>query len=92
MLCVDVLATKLQTTVTEECRSLVGRGVIDNQTVELVKPQTFMNLSGEAVKCLAAKDDRSVDRLIVISDDLADPVGDHTRQAERHARWAEQPG
>ena len=73
---VDVLATKLQTTVKrEECRSLVGRGVIDNQTVELVKPQTFMNLSGEAVKCLAAKDDRSVDRLIVISDDLAIPLG-----------------
>jgi len=73
---VDVLATKLQTMVKrEECRSLVGRGVIDNQTVELVKPQTFMNLSGEAVKCLAAKDDRSVDRLIVISDDLAIPLG-----------------
>jgi len=73
---VDVLATKLQTTVKrEECRSLVGRGVIDNQTVELAKPQTFMNLSGEAVKCLAAKDDRSVERLIVISDDLAIPFG-----------------
>ena len=73
---VDVLAARLQTTVKrEECRALVGRGVIDNQTVELVKPQTFMNLSGEAVKCLAAKDERSVERCIIISDDLATPLG-----------------
>lgn len=69
---IDVLASRMQTTVKrEECRALIGRGEIDNQTVELGKPQTYMNLSGEAVKCLLAKDDRSVDKLIVISDDLA---------------------
>ena len=73
---VDLLASRLQTTVKrEECRSLVGRGEIDNRTVELVKPQTFMNLSGEAVKGLLVKEQRSVERLIVISDDLALPLG-----------------
>ena len=73
---IDVLAGRMQTTVKrDECRSLIGRGTIDNQTVELAKPQTFMNLSGEAVKCLLAKDERSVERLIVISDDLAIPFG-----------------
>ncbi len=73
---VDVLANRMQTTVKRnECRSLIGRGIIDNQTVELAKPQTYMNLSGEAVKCLLAKDERSVERLIVISDDLALPLG-----------------
>lgn len=73
---VDVLAERLQTTVKrEECRALVGRGIIDNQTVELTKPQTFMNLSGESVKCLLVKEERSVERLIVISDDLAIPLG-----------------
>jgi len=71
---VDLLATQMQTQVKrEECRSLIGRGTIDNQTVELAKPQTYMNLSGEAVNCLLAKDERSVERLIVISDDLALP-------------------
>ncbi len=59
----------------EECRSLVGRAEIENQTVELVKPQTYMNLSGEAVSCLLQKEERSVERLIVISDDLALPFG-----------------
>lgn len=59
----------------DECRALLGRSVIENQTVELAKPQTFMNLSGEAVSCLLAKPDRSVEKLIVISDDLALPLG-----------------
>ena len=73
---VDLLATELQTRVSrDECRSLIGRGVIDNRTVELVKPQTFMNLSGESVSCLLAKENRSAEKLIVISDDLALPFG-----------------
>ena len=73
---VDVLANRLQTRVSrDECRALIGRGIIDNQTVELAKPQTFMNLSGESVACLIAKEPRSVEKLIVISDDLAIPFG-----------------
>ena len=73
---IDKLAQKIQTQVRrEECRALIGHGEIENQTVELVKPQTFMNLSGEAVSCLVRKSDRSVEKLIVISDDLALPFG-----------------
>lgn len=73
---VDVLATRLQTAVKRnECRSLIGPSVIENAKVELVKPQTFMNLSGDAVSCLLEKDERSLERLIVISDDLALPFG-----------------
>ena len=73
---VDLLASRLQTQIKrDECRSLIGRGIIDNQTVELAKPQTYMNLSGEAVSGLIAKDDRSVEKLIVVSDDLALPFG-----------------
>lgn len=59
----------------DECRSLVGRFTAYGQTVELVKPQTYMNLSGEAVSCLLRKPDRDVSKLIVISDDLALPLG-----------------
>lgn len=73
---VDLLASQSRTQVKRnECGSLIGRGVIENLTVELAKPQTYMNLSGEAVKGLLAKDERSVERLIVISDDLALPIG-----------------
>ena len=73
---IDLLGARLQTQVKrDECRALVGRAEIDNQIVELVKPQTYMNLSGDAVTGLIAKGDRSVERLIVISDDLAIPYG-----------------
>ena len=73
---IDQLAEKSRSQVKrEECRSLVGRAEIENQSVELVKPQTYMNLSGEAVSCLLKKPDRSIERLIVISDDLALPFG-----------------
>lgn len=73
---IDLLARENQTQVKrDECRSLVGRAQIAGQTAELVKPQTFMNLSGEAVSCLLKKGERAAQRLIVITDDLALPVG-----------------
>ncbi len=73
---VDELADRFGASVKrEECRSLVGRAAINGETAELVKPQTFMNLSGEAVKCLASKPGRDLKRLIVIVDDLALPLG-----------------
>ena len=73
---VDRLAREAQTQIKrDECRALIGRAVIENTTVELAKPQTFMNLSGESVSCLLSKPDRAVGNLIVISDDLALPLG-----------------
>jgi len=62
----------------KECRALVGRAELAGRKVELVKPQTFMNLSGESVSCLVAKqEDRAaaIKSLVVISDDLALPFG-----------------
>jgi peptidyl-tRNA hydrolase, PTH1 family len=73
---IDLLARQAQTQVKRtECRALIGHGEIENQAVELVKPRTFMNLSGEAVSCLLRKDNRSSEKLIVIVDDLAIPFG-----------------
>lgn len=73
---IDKLAREFQTQVKrEECRALIGRAEIENETVELVKPQTFMNLSGEAVSCLLRKENRSRENLIIIVDDLALPLG-----------------
>lgn len=73
---VDWLAREVQTQVKrEECRALIGRGTIENEQTELVKPQTFMNLSGESINCLLKKENRSAKKLIVIVDDLALPFG-----------------
>ena len=61
----------------KECQALVAHAELENCAVKLVKPQTFMNLSGEAVGCLLAKHklERPGENLIVISDDLALPFG-----------------
>ena len=60
-----------------ECQALVGRGEVEGAPVKLVKPQTFMNLSGSTVSCLLAKHKLPEPgrHLIVISDDLALPFG-----------------
>lgn len=74
---IDKLAAEAGATVKRrDCRALIGSAVIENQRVRLVKPQTFMNLSGETVACLLAKEEPdSSNSLIVISDDLALPFG-----------------
>jgi PTH1 family peptidyl-tRNA hydrolase len=75
---IDKLSTEAGIDVTRrECQSIVGRGEIEDVAVKLVKPQTYMNLSGEAVGCLVAKHKLIPpgENLIVISDDLALPFG-----------------
>ena len=77
-LLVDKLAADAGVTVKRrECRSLVGSVAIEGRRSKLVKPQTFMNLSGEALACLIAKDELAEvgTSLIFISDDLALPFG-----------------
>lgn len=60
----------------KEHKGLVGKGVIEGHKVMLVKPQTFMNLSGECVIELAEYygiDPKT--ELIVISDDVTLSTG-----------------
>ncbi|MGB8507161.1 MAG: aminoacyl-tRNA hydrolase [Pyrinomonadaceae bacterium] len=60
-----------------ECRALVGRVELEGRRVELAKPQTYMNLSGESVACLLRKREslHAASDLLVISDDIAIPFG-----------------
>jgi PTH1 family peptidyl-tRNA hydrolase len=54
----------------KRAESLWGRGVIAGDPVILVKPQTFMNRSGEAVAALMRYFSLSPEHLVVIQDDL----------------------
>lgn len=73
---VDLLADEFHTSIKRtECRSLVGQVEFENQIIELVKPQTYMNSSGEAVTCLLKKENRGIEKIIVVVDDLALPFG-----------------
>ena len=57
-------------------RACIGKGIIGGQKVILVKPQTYMNLSGESI--LSLVDYYKIDEeqeLIVIYDDISLDVG-----------------
>ena len=53
----------------------VGRGRIRNKQVVLLKPSTFMNLSGNAVRYWKDKEGIELENILVLVDDLALPLG-----------------
>lgn len=74
---IDVLAEKYNISVdARKCRAFCGKGVVAGQKVLLVKPQTYMNLSGESVGGIVNyyKIDPESD-LLVIYDDISLDVG-----------------
>ncbi len=74
---IDKIADKYNITVTErKSRAFCGKGMVAGQKVLLVKPQTYMNLSGESVRGLV--DYYKIDEeseLLVIFDDISLDVG-----------------
>jgi PTH1 family peptidyl-tRNA hydrolase len=75
-LVVDRLAARHAIRVTrKECQAVVGQGVIGGKPVMLAKPQTFMNLSGLAVKPLMERNEVSAAELIAVYDELDLPWG-----------------
>lgn len=74
---IDAIADKYNITVeTRKHMAFTGKGIIEGQKVILVKPQTYMNLSGESVRSVI--DFYKIDvesELIVIFDDISLDVG-----------------
>lgn len=70
---IDCIAGRYQISITEKKhKALCGKGVIDGTKVLLVKPQTFMNLSGQSLREIVDyyKADPASE-LIVIYDDIS---------------------
>ena len=79
-LVVDCLAARHNIRVTrKECQALIGQGTIGGKTVLLIKPQTYMNLSGIAVKGLLDREKSRADatspELLLVYDELDLPWG-----------------
>lgn len=73
---IDRLAHRLQISVTKlKHKALIGEGHIGGEKVVLVKPQTFMNLSGQSVMELMQFYKLEPSRLLVIYDDIDVKVG-----------------
>lgn len=53
----------------------IGRGRIKNQQVVLLKPSTYMNLSGNALRYWKEKEGIELSNILVIVDDIALPFG-----------------
>lgn len=58
-----------------EKHGLVGKGMIGNEKVILVKPQTFMNLSGVCVAGLADYYSLDISDVLIIYDDVSLDIG-----------------
>lgn len=73
---VDVLARKLETPISKKkSQALVGECFCGGEKVVLALPQTYMNLSGQAVQALMHWYKVPVENLIVIYDDIDLPPG-----------------
>lgn len=72
----DVLAAQLEIALKQKSfNALWGKGTIAGNNVLLAEPQTFMNLSGTAVRQLQSFFKTDISNLIVIHDDLDLPLG-----------------
>jgi PTH1 family peptidyl-tRNA hydrolase len=56
-------------------RGLVGDGRFQDTRVFLLKPQTYMNLSGESVAALLRQKPIAAADILVVADDIALPLG-----------------
>ena len=73
---VDDLARRYNMTFGKtERKAQVASGTIKNKKVVLAKPQTYMNLSGEAVRALVDFYKVEPANILIIADDLDIPLG-----------------
>jgi PTH1 family peptidyl-tRNA hydrolase len=73
---IDRLAQKYQIKVNKiKYKALIGEGQIEGEKVLLVKPQTYMNLSGETVLSICNFYQIEPENLIVIYDDVDTDAG-----------------
>lgn len=71
----DLLAKDLKAEFVIDRHAFVANAKFKGRNIILIKPTTYMNLSGKAIKYWLEKENISIDKCLVILDDLALPVG-----------------
>lgn len=71
----DKLAEKLETKFSTANFGWLAEGKYKGRKVLILKPDTYMNLSGKAVKFWMQKENIPLENILVITDDLALPFG-----------------
>ncbi|MDR1747158.1 MAG: aminoacyl-tRNA hydrolase [Tannerella sp.] len=72
---VNALAEEAEAPFSDERYGVVARMRVKNAALTLLKPNTYMNLSGQAVRYWLQKEKLTVENLLVVVDDLALPFG-----------------
>ncbi|MBR1552229.1 MAG: aminoacyl-tRNA hydrolase [Muribaculaceae bacterium] len=72
---VEALAEQAGATWATARYGAVAQMRVKNQQLLLLKPSTYMNLSGEAVRYWAQKEKIGLDHILVVVDDIALPFG-----------------
>ena len=72
---IDAIAKELQLEFKLQKHAMVVEGKIKNKSFVLVKPTTFMNLSGTAVRYYMQLHKIEAENILVVTDDLALDVG-----------------
>ncbi len=73
---IDAICAKFKIEMNKEKhRAILGEGRIGGEKVILVKPQTYMNLSGESVRELVEWYKIEPEQVLVIYDDISLPTG-----------------
>lgn len=71
----NALARKMNIDFKEDRYGAIARGRVKNAELVILKPSTYMNLSGHAVRYWMGKENIPIDRILVLVDDLALPFG-----------------
>lgn len=71
----DALAHKLETAFSSASYGWIAKAKYRGRQVLLLKPDTYMNLSGKAIKSWMQKENIQPDHVMVITDDLSLPFG-----------------
>jgi len=71
----DALVKELKGETTVEKQAVVARVKHRGRVLIIIKPTTYMNLSGKAIKYWLEKEKIPTDKLLVILDDIALPIG-----------------
>ena len=74
--CIDVCAEQLRIELNEsKFKGIFGKGIVGGEKVFLLKPLTYMNLSGESVRPLMDYYGIAIEDVVVIYDDMDLPTG-----------------
>ena len=71
----DALASALKATFSTDRHAAIARGTLKGRMAIIIKPSTYMNLSGKAVRYWMQKEDVPLENVVILMDDLSLPLG-----------------